>query len=190
MGAALRDYVGGLPGNGAAVTALPAYRVMPIEDPPRVTGKVVKGFGRGSKDLGWPTANLEAADVDADLVGLDRGVYCGWGTVNGEGPYLAVASLGINPTYSDVEKQVLELYFVHTFEQDFYDGCVRFIPSHYLRPEWKFLNDAGEFNFGLLMEGIKSDVDKSVAAFEKLTPTPEEAPFLSGPPPAGKCALL
>ena len=30
----------------------------------------------------------------------------GWGSVNGEGPYLAVASLGINPTYSDVEKQV------------------------------------------------------------------------------------
>ena len=33
--------------------------------------------------------------------------------------------------------QVLELYFVHKFEEDFYGACVRFIPSHYLRPEWK-----------------------------------------------------
>jgi FAD synthase len=163
---------------------------MPIEDPPRVVGKVVKGFGRGSKDLGWPTANLESADVDAEIAGLDRGVYCGWGSVNGSGPYLAVASLGINPTYSDVEKQVLELYFVHTFEEDFYGGCVRFIPSHYLRPEWKFLNDASEFNFGLLMEGIKSDVDKSVATFENISATADEAAFLAEAAAKRNCAVL
>lgn len=38
---------------------------------------VVKGFGRGSKDLGFPTANLNPAEVENEIQGLPAGVYFG-----------------------------------------------------------------------------------------------------------------
>ena len=37
--------------------------VVPLEPVWRLKGKVVKGFGRGSKELGIPTANLDAASL-------------------------------------------------------------------------------------------------------------------------------
>lgn len=47
---------------------LPAFEdmisgVVPLEPVWRLKGKVVKGFGRGSKELGIPTANLDAASL-------------------------------------------------------------------------------------------------------------------------------
>ncbi|KAF4622264.1 hypothetical protein D9613_009489 [Agrocybe pediades] len=47
--------------------------------PLRMEGKVIKGFGRGAKELGFPTANLP---VDGNLtpwiVNIKSGVYLGW----------------------------------------------------------------------------------------------------------------
>ena len=37
--------------------------VIPLEPVWKLKGKVVKGFGRGSKELGIPTANLDAASL-------------------------------------------------------------------------------------------------------------------------------
>ena len=37
--------------------------VVPLEPVWKLKGKVVKGFGRGSKELGIPTANLDAASL-------------------------------------------------------------------------------------------------------------------------------
>ena len=47
---------------------LPAFEdmisgVVPLEPVWRLKGKVVKGFGRGSKELGIPTANLDAGSL-------------------------------------------------------------------------------------------------------------------------------
>eukprot|EP00729_Bicosta_minor_P024377 gene24377-6016_t len=43
-----------------------------LKSPVRFCAKVTKGFQRGSKDLGWPTANLEnTAAVAAQLETLD-----------------------------------------------------------------------------------------------------------------------
>lgn len=47
---------------------LPAFEdlirgVIPLEPVWKLKGKVVKGFGRGSKELGIPTANLDAASL-------------------------------------------------------------------------------------------------------------------------------
>ena len=39
------------------------HGVVPLEPVWKLKGKVVKGFGRGSKELGIPTANLDAASL-------------------------------------------------------------------------------------------------------------------------------
>jgi hypothetical protein len=57
-------------------------------------GIVVKGFGRGSKDLGIPTANLPLDCLGTKADSLDSGIYFGWATVDGAGPYMMVMSVG------------------------------------------------------------------------------------------------
>lgn len=57
-------------------------------------GVVVKGFGRGSKDLGIPTANLPLDCLGTKADALDSGIYFGWATVDGKGPYQMVMSVG------------------------------------------------------------------------------------------------
>lgn len=42
--------------------------------PFRLLGKVVEGFKRGSKDLGWPTANLDPAAFEHNLDASEEGV--------------------------------------------------------------------------------------------------------------------
>jgi hypothetical protein len=46
--------------------------------PIRLAGPVVAGFGRGSKQLGVPTANISPAELAAALDALPSGVYFGW----------------------------------------------------------------------------------------------------------------
>lgn len=67
----------------------------------RLQATVVEGFGRGGKQLGCPTANLSAADLGELLHALPTGIYCGWATVDGRGPFKAVASIGWNPYFSN-----------------------------------------------------------------------------------------
>ena len=58
-------------------------------------GVVIKGFGRGGKDLGCPTANLDTESLGADILSLDAGIYYGWSSV-GSDPrvYMMVMSIG------------------------------------------------------------------------------------------------
>jgi riboflavin kinase len=42
---------------------------------------VVAGFGRGSKELGVPTANLDVDALGAALDGVPPGIYFGWANV-------------------------------------------------------------------------------------------------------------
>lgn len=97
--------------------------------PHRVDGTVVRGAGRGGRDLGYPTANLdlpEYTSVPAD------GVYAGWFTVLGDPAvdgsivpgraYPAAISVGTNPTFGDASRsveafvldQTADLYGHHT----------------------------------------------------------------------------
>ena len=66
-----------------------------------VRGTVVHGFGRGSKQLGFPTANLNSIDAKAFASDYPTGIYAGWAKVSG-GPdsrvYPAAISVGWNPT--------------------------------------------------------------------------------------------
>ncbi len=65
-----------------------------LDEPFRVSGEVVKGFGRGSKELGIPTANLPIESLGAAVDSLESGVYFGWAALSGKGPFKMVMSVG------------------------------------------------------------------------------------------------
>ena len=96
-------------------------------------GVVVHGFGRGSKMLGFPTANIE---VSNDTFLLKNGVYIVEMLV--EGKWIPVmASIGINPTFDDVHKVTIEVNLLD-FDKDIYHFPVRVKWLKYLRLELKF----------------------------------------------------
>ena len=79
--------------------------------PEALTGAVVHGFGRGSAQLGFPTANLEIDWTDGAKAPTaqrirnfvdthDTGIYAAWAQV-ADGPdsgvYKAAVSVGWNP---------------------------------------------------------------------------------------------
>jgi riboflavin kinase len=97
--------------------------------PIRMVSRVVRGFGRGSTDLGIPTANLQreglkmctAPSPDDPVNGsspptfqdLPCGIYWGFCRIGGSSDqgtagvvYKAALSIGYNPTYGNDEKTV------------------------------------------------------------------------------------
>ncbi|XP_053989902.1 riboflavin kinase-like [Hylaeus volcanicus] len=115
-----------------------------------VSGSVIKGFGRGSKSLGVPTANLEDKVVDALPGDLDNGVYYGWASLNGE-VHKMVASIGWNPFYKN-EKKTVEVHYLHKFENDFYGKQIKVIFTGYIRPEKDFTSEVD------LIKAINNDI--------------------------------
>ncbi|KAI8329008.1 hypothetical protein BC941DRAFT_443984 [Chlamydoabsidia padenii] len=104
-----------------------------------ISGTVVKGFGRGSKELGIPTANLNEEALEQMYKGLDIGVYYGWAQV-GEVKstvYPMVMSLGWNPYYKN-EKRSAEVHILNDFPEDFYGSPMRVIVMGYVRPEQNY----------------------------------------------------
>jgi riboflavin kinase / FMN hydrolase len=68
-------------------------------------GPVVKGFGRGSKSLGIPTANLDPSSWNAIEGGVPvqtSGIYAGWAS-KGDDPtvYPVALSVGWNPHFAE-----------------------------------------------------------------------------------------
>ncbi|KAI8078141.1 uncharacterized protein B0P05DRAFT_579444 [Gilbertella persicaria] len=116
-------------------------------------GTVVKGYGRGSKQLGIPTANLSDEAIDALVSGLETGVYYGW-TQIGElksQVYPMVMSLGWNPYFKN-EKRSAEVHVIHEFPEDFYDAPIRVLVLGFIRPEQNYPS------LDALIRDIKTDV--------------------------------
>lgn len=55
-------------------------------------GTVVTGFGRGSRQLGVPTANMDPVPLQQQLQQLPRGVYFGWAQLEAPGDWPAADS--------------------------------------------------------------------------------------------------
>ncbi|MCL4137092.1 UNVERIFIED_CONTAM: hypothetical protein GTU68_061959 [Idotea baltica] len=72
-----------------------------------VCGKVVKGFGRGSKELGIPTANLSEEVIDHLPEDLKPGIYYGLSSVDQGSVYKMVLSVGWNPFYNNEKKSMV-----------------------------------------------------------------------------------
>ena len=85
-----------------------------------LSATVVKGFGRGSKDLGIPTANLAADAVRAAIADVPAGIYFGWAALGGVA-YKACVSVGWNPHFpGELREKTVEPHLLHAFENDFY----------------------------------------------------------------------
>ncbi|KAF8528859.1 riboflavin kinase [Hysterangium stoloniferum] len=112
--------------------------------PVRLAGPVQRGFGRGGKDLGCPTANLPDESLEPIASVTEPGIYFGYAQVlPPEGkPWLEddrkvlpmVMSLGWNPFYKN-EKLTAEIHILHDYNSDFYGYELRAIVLGYIRPE-------------------------------------------------------
>ncbi|KAJ9137123.1 Riboflavin kinase (NB-ARC domain protein) [Pleurostoma richardsiae] len=145
--------------------------------PVKFYGRVVPGTGRGSAELGVPTANL--ADVPDDVTLRLRGVYLGWAcilpTQNLEGVshdwHEAIISIGPSPYASPtiVTKNVVAVYFVQDFGgRTFFDAKVKIIVMGFLRPM-----RTGNVSAEETIELVSRDVSVVVASLSRENWGPE-----------------
>ncbi|XP_042891970.1 riboflavin kinase-like isoform X2 [Penaeus japonicus] len=114
-------------------------------------GCVVKGFGRGSKELGIPTANFPEHVVEKLPEEISTGIYYGWAKVD-NGPTLKmVMSIGWNPYYNN-KKKSMETHIMHVFENDFYGSELKVVMLGYIRPEENYSS------LDELIKAIKNDI--------------------------------
>mmetsp|Transcript_27699 Transcript_27699/g.87869 ORF Transcript_27699/g.87869 Transcript_27699/m.87869 type:complete len:192 (-) Transcript_27699:36-611(-) len=142
-------------------------------------GEVATGFGRGSKKLGFPTANLPSSAFAGRLAEVPTGVYSGWAVVEAEAEaaaaakpprvYPMVANIGFSPTFEGEEnpEKIVEAHLMdyHPGDKDvldFYGRPLRLLLCARQRPELKF---AG---FPELVAGITADVHDAGVALAEL----------------------
>lgn len=116
-------------------------------DPMYVTSIVVHGFGRGSKELGIPTANLNMDTITDDF---ETGIYFSWALLNKK-VYAAVISIGYNPVYKNSHKTI-EAHIIDQVLDDFYGQELSLMLFGYLRNERNFPS------LESLVSCIKSDI--------------------------------
>ena len=110
----------------------------PLKEAVLLQGPVVRGFGRGSKLLGIPTANIPLEGNEKSLDSLGTGIYAGWARLDDSGPvYPTVLSVGYNPQFQNTCKTI-EPWLLHPFDHDFYDSHLRLVVVAFLRQESAF----------------------------------------------------
>ncbi|KAF8211370.1 hypothetical protein K438DRAFT_1807192 [Mycena galopus ATCC 62051] len=131
-----------------------------------LSGPVQKGFGRGSKELGCPTANLPDECITPISSVAKTGVYFGYAQVlppkDGKTELCTddirvlpmVMSLGWNPFYKN-ERLTAEIHIMHEFRADFYGYEMNALVLGYIRPELDYTSREA------LIQDI--EVDKCVA---------------------------
>ena len=118
----------------------------------KLTGRVVNGFKRGSKELGVPTANMDLTEENSKKIHhLLPGVYCGtikflsyesnkdeliekYGENFSQKQLRTAISIGWNPSY-DNSKRTIEAYILEEFDNDFYGEELEIEMTHYIRAE-------------------------------------------------------
>ena len=147
-------------------------------------GEVSTGYGRGSKKIGVPTANLKASDLAAKgtvemldrsggarsgtLEALPRGVYVAWARLRGT-VHPAVVNVGLSPTFEEAEnpEPIAEAHLLDPIDADFYGEELALLLLGYVRPERKFPG------FDELVAAIRADIDTAGRALTE----PEFAAF-------------
>ena len=114
-----------------------------------ITGKVVKGYGRGAKELGFPTANL-SCDAVEKVTPLGNGVYYGYCRLRGL-VFPMVMSIGENDFYKN-EKKSAEVHILHNFDDNFYGENLDVVIYEFIRPQKDYNNVAQ------LIEAIHNDI--------------------------------
>jgi FAD synthase len=162
----------------------------PLPLPIRIIATVVRGFGRGSKDLGIPTANLDCHTMQSSTPfdDLPTGIYWGYAKIGSSQNnnnsdageiYKSAISIGYNPTYGNTKKTV-EPHFIaprhdprryasstgETLLHDFYDQTCRLSVVGYLRPELPFTG------IDALVLAIKDDIQEAERRTDSTDPIP------------------
>jgi len=149
-----------------------------VPEPPfpiAMSGVVQKGFGRGGKDLGCPTANLPDEALEPMTSVTTTGIYFGYArvhpTVEATGKpgevkdeeletYPMVMSLGWNPFYKN-EKLTAEVHIMHDFPADFYGQNISVVVLGYIRPELDYTSREG------LIQDIETDKQVALRSLER-----------------------
>lgn len=122
-------------------------------------GEVIAGFGRGSKELGIPTANFPDSVVDNLPADISTGIYYGWACVGNGDVYKMVMSIGWNPYYKNTKKS-METHLIHTFKEDFYGEILSVVMVGYIRPETSF------DSLDALITAINNDIEEAKVKLE------------------------
>ncbi|GAA5995679.1 riboflavin kinase [Rhodotorula paludigena] len=163
--------------------------------PVYLDGWVTRGFGRGSKDLGCPTANLPDSSIEPYAHTLNTGVYFGFARVldpasaerdaalsafpspsdssPSTGPndhdrvHPMVMSIGWNPFYNN-DTRTAEVHILHDYPSDFYGKELRVVMLGFIRPEYNYSS----------LDALIKDInhDKLVAA---RSVAPDRTPYAS-----------
>jgi riboflavin kinase len=115
-------------------------------------GPIVKGFGRGSTELGFPTANFSEDVIEKLPQELVGGIYFGFGKVDDGPVHDMVMSVGWNPFYKN-EKRAMETHIIHKYDGDLYGKMLSVIMVGFLRAE------ANYDSLEKLVEAIESDIE-------------------------------
>jgi riboflavin kinase len=154
-----------------------------LSRPRHLAGPVIRGFGRGARKLGFPTANLDtrAPQVAEVLATLTPGVYAGYAAVlRPEGApwpgenvtdwYRAAVNVGYVPSFDNRELSI-EAHLLHEFSEDFYGAQMHLVLLAYLRPERKFVA------IDALVAQIKHDIASTKRVLEELPFVPSACMF-------------
>ena len=121
------------------------YEVPPLfklRDCVTLAAPVVEGFGRGSRLMGVPTANLDPAVLADELAGMRRGVYFGYARLPEDAKHgkwcKCVVNVGARPTFADGEGVTVEVHALRDFGRDFYGERMEVVVLGFLRPEMRF----------------------------------------------------
>uniref|UniRef100_A0A8C9FGU8 Riboflavin kinase n=1 Tax=Pavo cristatus TaxID=9049 RepID=A0A8C9FGU8_PAVCR len=117
-------------------------------------GEVVKGFGRGSRELGVPTANFSEQVVESFPSDIPTGIYYGWASVGNGDVHKMVLSIGWNPFYKNIKKSV-ETHIINTFKEDFYGEILSIVITGYIRSEKNFNS------LETLISAIQEDIEEA-----------------------------
>lgn len=122
-------------------------------------GEVIRGFGRGSKELGIPTANFPDTVVDNLPADISTGIYYGWACVGNGDVHKMVMSIGWNPYYKNTKKS-METHVIHTFKEDFYGETLSVVMVGYIRPERSY------DSLDALIAAINNDIEEAKTKLE------------------------
>ncbi|KAA1469010.1 riboflavin kinase [Dentipellis sp. KUC8613] len=142
--------------------------------PLQMEGKVIRGFGRGSKQLGIPTANLPVDSGQTPWIAdVESGVYFGWASLrlpdrptctdtsttaaeghsgSGFSVYPMVMSIGYNKFFENTARSA-EVHVLHAFAADFYGAEMRLLIAGFIREERDYDDLQG------LVEDIRLDCE-------------------------------
>ncbi|XP_065884450.1 putative riboflavin kinase [Dysidea avara] len=135
-------------------------------------GLVVAGFGRGSKELGIPTANYPEDVVSTLPDAIQSGIFYGWAMVD-QGPvYKMVMSIGWNPVYQN-KKRSMETHILHEFPDDFYGSQLSVCMVGFIRNEMNFTSKEE------LIEAIKNDIRVAEEKLSNVSLSQREVEFFS-----------